>query len=173
MLLEPAFEQTDRGGKLVVERDQQIDIVEILLAAETVGQVVAWVDRGQHFAAARTEEAEIAFAHLSRRSLAAQGGDGHGHGQIVAQPTQQLRGYHDVLQGRTLVSRNTGCQKSTRSLSFCQCGCISTRLTVSMSMVFFAARTASIRQLTPRLRALRSTPSAERTINSTAGTVKV
>jgi hypothetical protein len=63
MLLEPACQQLDRGGKLVVERDQQIDIIEIYLAAETVGQV-AWIDRGQHFATTRTEKAEVAFAPL-------------------------------------------------------------------------------------------------------------
>src|SRR5271170_1898192 len=99
MLLEPAFQQSDRGGKLVIECHQQIDIVEILLATETVGQVVAGVDRGQHLAAARTEEAEIAFAQLGWRTRATQGGDGYRHGQLIAQPTQQLRGYHEILQG--------------------------------------------------------------------------
>ena len=42
-------------------------------------------------------------------------------------------------------------------------------MTLSMSMVLLAERTASIRQPTQRLRALRRTPSAERTIRSTAG----
>jgi hypothetical protein len=62
MVLEPAFQQTDRGGKRVVECEQQVDVVAILLAAEAMGPVVAWADRGQHFAAARPEEAERAFA---------------------------------------------------------------------------------------------------------------
>ena len=44
---------------------------------------------------------------------------------------------------------------------------------MSMSMVRLAARTASIRQPTLRLRAFRKTPSAERTMRSTAGGVLV
>jgi hypothetical protein len=103
MVLEPAFQQTDRGGKLVVECDQQIDIIEIHLTAETVGQVVAWVDRGQDFAAAGAEEAEIALAHLGWRTRATEGGDGHGHWKIVAQATQQFRSYHEAPQGKDVA----------------------------------------------------------------------
>ena len=100
VFVEPAFEEGDGGGKVVVEGEQQVDVVEVFLAAEAVGQVVAWVDRGTHFAAARTEEAEVAFAHFGRRSLAAQAGDGHGHGQVVAQATEQIGRDHGVLPGK-------------------------------------------------------------------------
>ena len=71
--------------KLVVEGEQQIDVVEVFLAREAVGEVVAWVDGGPHFAAAWAEEAEVAFAHFRRRPRAAEGGDGDGHGQVVPQ----------------------------------------------------------------------------------------
>ena len=43
------------------------------------------VDGSAHFAAARAEEAEIAFAHFGRRPVAAEGGDRDGHGQVVTQ----------------------------------------------------------------------------------------
>ena len=53
----------------------------------------------QHFAAVRAEEAEVAFAHFGRRPLAAQGGDGDGHGQVVAKAAQQIRRDHGFLRG--------------------------------------------------------------------------
>jgi hypothetical protein len=99
VFVEPAFEEGDGGGKVVVEGEQQIDVVEVFLAGEAVGEVIAWVDGGAHFAAAWTEEAEVPFTHLGRRPRAAQGGDGHGHGQIVAQATEQIGGSHGFLQG--------------------------------------------------------------------------
>src|SRR5713226_7930178 len=97
--VEPTFEQGDGGAEVVVECEQQVDVVEVFLAAEAVGEVVAWVDGGAHFAAAWAEEAEVAFAHFGWRPLAAEGGDGDGHGQVVAQAAQQIRGNHGLLRG--------------------------------------------------------------------------
>ena len=67
--LEPAFQQRDRGAEVVVLAQEQVDVVEVFLAAKTVGKVVAWVDGGQHFAAVWAQEAEVAFAHFRRRPL--------------------------------------------------------------------------------------------------------
>jgi hypothetical protein len=41
------------GALEIVDPDwqEQVDVVEVFLAAETVGEVVAWVDGGAHFAA--------------------------------------------------------------------------------------------------------------------------
>jgi len=84
MLVEHAFEERDGIAEGVIQSDQEVDVVKIFLAAETVGEVVAWVDGGAHFAAVGAEEAEVAFAHFGRRPLAPQRGDGDRHGQIVA-----------------------------------------------------------------------------------------
>lgn len=48
----PAFEEGNGGAEVVVEGEEQVDVVEVLLAAEVVGKVVAWVDGGVHFAVA-------------------------------------------------------------------------------------------------------------------------
>ncbi len=52
-----AFEQplqdSDGGGEVVADGEQQIDVVEIFLAVEAVGEVVARIDGGLHFAAVR------------------------------------------------------------------------------------------------------------------------
>ena len=71
VLLEPAFQEGDGGLEVVAERDEQVDVVEVFLAAEAVGQVVAWVDRGPPFAAVGADEAEVAFADFARRPRAA------------------------------------------------------------------------------------------------------
>ena len=89
--LEPALQQRHGRQEVVVQAQQQVDVVEVFLAAEAVGQVVAWVDRGQHLAAVRAQEAEVAFAHLRRRPFPAQRGDGDRHRQVVAQAAQQFR----------------------------------------------------------------------------------
>ena len=96
VLVEPAFQEGDGGAEVVVEGDEQVDVVEVFLAAEAVGEVVAWVDGGAHFAAVRAEEAEVAFAHFAGRPLAAEGGDGDGHGQVVAKAAEQVGGDHGV-----------------------------------------------------------------------------
>ena len=36
VLVEPAFEEGDGGAEVIVEGDEQVDVVEILLAAEAV-----------------------------------------------------------------------------------------------------------------------------------------
>ena len=104
--IEQAIEDGDGGAEVVAEGDEQVDVVEVFLAGEAVGEVVAWVDGGAHFAAAWAEEAEVAFAHFRRRPVAAEGGDGDGHRQVVAQAAQQFGGYHGLLsrvgdQGRS------------------------------------------------------------------------
>ena len=87
VVLEPALQESDGGAEVIVQRQEQVDVVEVLLAAEAVGQVVAWVDGGPHFAAARAEEAEVAFADLGRRSRTPESGNGDRHRQVVAQAT--------------------------------------------------------------------------------------
>ena len=36
VLVEPAFEEGDGGAEVVVERDEQVDVVEVFLATEAV-----------------------------------------------------------------------------------------------------------------------------------------
>ena len=59
VFFEPAFEQGDGGEEVVVEFDQEVDVVEVFLAAEAVGEVVAWVDGGALFAAVGADETEV------------------------------------------------------------------------------------------------------------------
>ena len=59
----------------VTELDQQVDVVEVLLATEAVSQVFARVDGGTHFTATGTQKAEVAFAPFGGRPLPPQGGD--------------------------------------------------------------------------------------------------
>ena len=99
VLVEKAFEEGDGFEEGVVEFDQQVDVVEIFLAVKTVGEVVAWVDRGTHMAALGTEEAEVAFAHFGGRAFAAQRGNRDGHRQVVANSAQQVGINHRFLQG--------------------------------------------------------------------------
>ena len=66
VLSEPALEEGDRGEEVIVEGEQQVDVVEVLLAREAVGEVVARVDGGAHLAAAWADEAEVALAHFAR-----------------------------------------------------------------------------------------------------------
>ena len=100
MLVEPAFEDGDGGAEVVAERHQQVDVVEVFLAAEAVGEVVAGVDGGEHLGAVGAEETEVAFAELRRRPIAAEGGDGDAHRQVVADAPQQVGGHHGLLQWR-------------------------------------------------------------------------
>ena len=88
VLVEEAFEEGDGGEEVVVELNEQVDVVEVLFASEAVGEVVAWVDGGAHFAAVGAEEAEVTFAHFGWRAFAAKSGDGDGHGQVVAQAAE-------------------------------------------------------------------------------------
>jgi len=91
VLREPAFEEGDSGEEVIVEGEEQVDVVEVVCAREAVGEVVARVDGGAHLAAAWADEAKVTLAHFARGSLAAEGGDGDGHGQVVANATQQVR----------------------------------------------------------------------------------
>ena len=61
VFIEPSFEDRNGRAEVVVEMEEQVDVVEVLIAPEAVGEVVAWVDVGEHFAAARTEEAEASL----------------------------------------------------------------------------------------------------------------
>jgi hypothetical protein len=136
VLHEPTFEDDDGGAEVVALGDEQVDIIPVFRAGETVRVIDSGVDRRPHFAAVWAQEAEVAFADLGRRPLAAKRGDGGGHGQVVANLAEQFRRKHGFLQGWQ-NGRPCPCatQKSTRSDSFCQWGCISTRLTLSMSIV--------------------------------------
>jgi len=99
MLVEPAFEDADGGAEAIAEGDEQVDVVKVLLAGKAVGVVVAWVDGGAHLAATGAEEAEVAFDDLGGRALAAERRDGDGHGQVVANLTQQFRSKHEFAPG--------------------------------------------------------------------------
>src|SRR5271155_704538 len=92
VLVEPAFEEFDGVAEVVVETEKQVDVVGVFLAREAVGKVIARIDGGAHLAAMRADETVVAFADLGRRSFAAERGDGDGHGQIVANAAQQIRG---------------------------------------------------------------------------------
>ena len=55
------FEAFDRREEVVAERDEQVDVVEVAVAAEAVSQVVTRIDRCSEFAAAeeRTRSAVV------------------------------------------------------------------------------------------------------------------
>ncbi len=65
---------------------------------KTVGEVVAWIDSGAHFAAVRAEEAKVAFAQFGRRPDATERADRHGPGQDLAQAAQKFNANHGLLQ---------------------------------------------------------------------------
>ena len=83
VLREPVLQNGDGRHEVVSERDQQVDVVQVLPAGEAVGEVVPRIDGGPHLAAARADETEIAFADFGRRPLAAESGEGDRHRQIV------------------------------------------------------------------------------------------
>jgi hypothetical protein len=56
VFLEEALKQRNGGAEVVVKLHQQVDVVDVLVAVEAVGEVVAGVDGGPHFAAAGTAE---------------------------------------------------------------------------------------------------------------------
>jgi hypothetical protein len=92
--LEPALQDSNSGLKVVSDDPEEVDVVEVGLATEAMGEVVAWVDRGEHFAAAWAEEAEVALAPFGGRTVGTEGGDDDGHGQVVANSAQQFFGDH-------------------------------------------------------------------------------
>ncbi len=65
---------------------------------EAMGEVVARVDGGLHFSAVWAQEAEVAIAPFRGRPVGAEGGDRDGHGQVVANASQQVGGNHDVFR---------------------------------------------------------------------------
>ena len=90
VLREPAFQYGDGGQEVVAERDEQVDVVEVFGAGEAVGEVVAWVDGGEHFTALGAEEAIMAIAFFARGPVTSEGGDRDGHGQVVADFSEQV-----------------------------------------------------------------------------------
>jgi hypothetical protein len=96
--LEQSLQDSYGVAKVIAERHEQIDVVEVFRAVETVGEVVAWIDGGAHFAAVRAEKAEVAFAHFGGRPVATEGGDGDGHGEVVANSAQQIGVDHALLR---------------------------------------------------------------------------
>ena len=66
-MAQPAFELFDRGREVVAGGTQEVDVVEVLVAGEAVGQVIARIDVGEHFAAAGAEEAESSVAEFRSR----------------------------------------------------------------------------------------------------------
>ena len=76
VLPQPLFEDFDSWDEVVTLSHQQVDVVEVLAAAETVGKIVAWIDGCAHFFAARTEKAKIAFAPFRDWTVAAESDNG-------------------------------------------------------------------------------------------------
>ena len=72
MFVEKAFEESDGIAEGVIQGDQEVDVVDVFLAVEAVGEIVARVDGGAHFAAVGAEEAEVAFAAFGGRAVAAE-----------------------------------------------------------------------------------------------------
>ena len=85
MLLVHPHQDADSGFEVVAEGEEEIDVVEVILAAEAVGKVVARVDGGEHLLALAAEEAIASVDAFGRRAIGAESGNGDGHGQIVAE----------------------------------------------------------------------------------------
>ena len=60
VFVQPSIEDRYSRSKVIVRHHQRIDIVEVFLAGEAVGEVVAWVHSDEHFAAGWAEEDEAA-----------------------------------------------------------------------------------------------------------------
>jgi hypothetical protein len=82
---EPPFEDRDGRPEVVAGGEQQVEVVDVRVTGEAVGQVVPRVDGGEHLAAAGAQEDEPAVAGLRRRAVPAEGGDRHRHRQVVAE----------------------------------------------------------------------------------------
>ncbi len=48
VLPEPMLEQIDGRKEVPAQRDQEVDVVEVLAAAETVSQIVAEIHKQKH-----------------------------------------------------------------------------------------------------------------------------
>jgi hypothetical protein len=99
MLLIHPYQDADGGFEVVAHGEKQVDVVEVYAAAEAMGKVVARVDGGEHLFAVRTEEAIASFAAFGRRTITTQSSDGDGHGQVVAEVTEQFSGDHGTPAG--------------------------------------------------------------------------
>jgi hypothetical protein len=73
VLFQPIFQDFHGGYKVVALNHHQVDVVEILAATETVGQIVAWVHRRPKFTAAGTLEAEVTIALFCDRTVTCYG----------------------------------------------------------------------------------------------------
>ena len=94
VVIQPDFQHQDGRSKFVTELDQQVDVVEVLLATEAVSQVVTRVDGHFHFTAIRAEKTKKTFAPFGGGPLPPQGGDRDGHRQVIANATEQFRAEH-------------------------------------------------------------------------------
>ena len=95
----------------MAECAEQIDIVEISVAGEAVGQVVAGVDGGEQFAAARAEEDESSVAEFSKAAYGSRAAMVAARDQIVRMPpawqslAEKLK-YSVTIRDRMCVERN-------------------------------------------------------------------
>ena len=70
VVVQPSFEDVDGGAEVVAEDAEQVDVVEVFVAGEAVGEVVAGIDGGEHLAAAGAEEDEASVAEFRGRAVA-------------------------------------------------------------------------------------------------------
>jgi hypothetical protein len=84
VLLEPTFQNINRWQEVVPENYHQVDVVEILVATETVCKIVAWVDGGSQFAAGGTLKAKVTIVLFRDRAELAKPRDRQFHRQVVA-----------------------------------------------------------------------------------------
>ena len=88
VLPQPSFENVDRGQEVVAVDHHQIDVVEVLTAAEAVGEVVAWIDGRTQFFAGGTLKSKVVVALLCNGTVATESGDGERHWQVVTDRPQ-------------------------------------------------------------------------------------
>src|SRR5271154_467446 len=112
VFFEQAFQQGDGIEEGIVELDEQVDVVEVFLAAEAVGQVVLRVDSGPHFAAMRAQEAEVAIAHFRGRTVAARGEAPGPQCSRSPGPLRQLRRSYASFRSAPLRSVRLRCLRS-------------------------------------------------------------
>ena len=90
-------ENLDRWDEVVALDHHQVDVVEVLAAAEAVGKIVAWIDCRTQFFAAGTEESKVAIAMFRRWTVAAEPHDRELHGQVVADRSESFRRDHGAF----------------------------------------------------------------------------
>lgn len=95
MLALPLLEQRDGFAEAVPDSAEQVDVVDVPAAGETVGEVVARVDGGERLGAVGTLEAKAAFDRFRVGRPRPELQERDGHGQVVAQDAQQLAGDFD------------------------------------------------------------------------------